>query len=122
MAYGLDSYVHLSLTPYHPMQYVATNEGRIFKSVDITVFPEILSAPGIMLTLDIANKLGGSPLLPIEGWIESIDFHLIYRPLTSLTPRQQERVRQLRKLEVLVPTSVSPQLLHYDLSRVRGGL
>ena len=118
--YGLDAYVHLSLTPYHPMQYVAVEEARIREAIDIIVIPEILSLPGIMLTYDIANKHGGRPLLPIAGWIASIDFSVLYRPVTSLSPRQRDRVKQLRRMEVLVPNGVPPDYLRYDLARARG--
>lgn len=116
-AYGLDAYVHLSLTPYHPMQYVAVDDGRIYESVDVIVSPEVLTLPGIMMTLDIANKLGGDPLLPIDGWIQSVELSLIYRSLSVLTPRQHQRVKELRKIEVLVPNSVAPHFLYFNVHR-----
>jgi len=111
--YGLDEYVHLSLTPYHPMQYVALRENRVRSLVDIVVDAQVLARPHVMMTFDIANKFGGSRLLPVKGWAASQRVGILYRDPADLDAKGKARVDDLRRYEILVPDFIEPAFLRF---------
>jgi hypothetical protein len=48
------------------MQFVAIRENRVRSVIDIVVDSQVLARPNVMMTYDVANKLGGSSLLPVD--------------------------------------------------------
>ena len=118
-SYGLDAYVHLSLTEYHPMKFVTAVRERLDRVVDIMVAPQVLERPGIMMTLGVANKDGGRPLLPIAECICDCQLELLYSLMSELSADQQTQVRLMRRYEILVPDVVEPALLYVHPRRTR---
>src|SRR5579871_4480926 len=57
-AKGLDRYVHLCFRPKHPMEYRASQDGRIIDPVYLPIDPGIRQIGGVMFTADISNKSG----------------------------------------------------------------
>jgi hypothetical protein len=111
--YELDQFVHLSLTPDHPMQYVALGQGRLTTTVDIEVDPSVVTRPGVCMSPDIANKLGGLQVFPLGSFMGELKgVEVLYRDPQQLTPWQRKRVDSLRRVEILVPERIEPELLH----------
>lgn len=107
---GLHRYVHLSFTDDYPMRYVAEKEGRIGPTYTLNVSASILHSPGLLFTTDIANK-SGVQLLEWDQAVSVIDFEVLYTWMDWRDPEIQNRKQQARRAEILVPSSVSVQLI-----------
>lgn len=107
---GLDQYVNLSLRDRHPMEYVATKEGRVKDAKYLQVKLEVLMSPAIRFTADVSNK-AGVPLLTWEEAQNAFDWEILYTHTDWKDPAIQTRLRQASKYEVLVPDNVPIHLL-----------
>lgn len=107
---GLHRYVHLSFTDDHPMRYVAENDRRIGPTYTLRISASILHGPGLLFTTDIANK-SGVQLLEWDQAVSAIDFEVLYTWLDWRDPEIQNRKRQARRAEILVPNGVSVQFI-----------
>lgn len=108
--HGLDRFVHLCLMNEHPMEFVAKQEERIADSVFLAISPTVLQKPGVLFSPEVANK-SGVRLMDLEEAVTSLDFEVVYRRTDWKDPSIQERRRAARKIEVLVPDAVAPQLI-----------
>ncbi|MER9445865.1 DUF4433 domain-containing protein [Mesorhizobium sp. M0340] len=101
----LDQYVNLSMRDQHPMEYVATKEGRIEEVKHLKVKYEVLALPGVRFTADVSNK-AGVELLTWEEAKSQLDWEVILKRTDWKDSAIQERLRQASKYEVLIPTNV----------------
>ena len=107
---GLDEYVHLCLFSEHPMEYRAREEGRILQSRYLEISPDVLSVDGVRFTPDVSNK-NGVALLSIEEANKVMDFSVIYDRTDWRNPEIQERRKQAKKYELLVPIDIPLNLI-----------
>lgn len=106
----VDKYVHLSLTPNHPMEYRAKEDGRIEDSRVLKIRPEILAAEGSKITLGVANA-AGVPLLDAEDAIIQLDFSALYPKAKWRDDETFERYKIARKGELLIPDRVPSDMI-----------
>jgi hypothetical protein len=107
---GVDRHVHLSLTPNHPMEYVAKQEERIGVSQVLRIRPEILAAEQAKITLGVANA-AGVPLLDVEEAILQLDFGALYPMSKWRDDETFERYKVARKGELLIPDRVPIEMI-----------
>jgi ssDNA thymidine ADP-ribosyltransferase, DarT len=99
---GVDRHVHLSLTPNHPMEYVAKQEGRIENTQVLKIRPEILATEGALITLGVANAKD-TPLIEVEEAILKLDFAALYPKAKWRDEETFARYKIVRKGELLIP-------------------
>lgn len=107
---GMDTYVHLCFTDEHPMEYRAKQEGHINDPVYIEILPEVLRLPQVCFSSDVSNK-SGVVIHPIASATNMIDFEVLYTRTDWRDPAIQERLKQARKYEVLIPDHVPLNLM-----------
>jgi hypothetical protein len=102
---GFQRYVHLSFIDDHPMKFLAEQDGRIGPVRTLFIDAKVLSWPGVIFTADVSNKSGVLGLNLNEA-IEQIDFEVIYTRTNWRDKLIQERRRQAKKAEILVPQHI----------------
>lgn len=102
---GLDQYVHLCFFSEHPMEYRARQDSRIVESVFLQIDQKILNCEGIIFCPDVSNK-SGVPRLTITEACEVMNFSVIYERTDWRDPKIQERLKQAKKYELLVPMDI----------------
>lgn len=107
---GLDGYVHLCATEQHPMEYRARQDGRLERVRYLKIAPTILLQDGILITLDVSNK-AGVPTYTLADALNLMDIDALVTRMNWRDPAQLERVKAVRKYEVLVPHGVNAQLI-----------
>jgi hypothetical protein len=107
---GRDKYVHLCLTPGHPMLYLAKVDGRIKKSSLIRVDPSVLTIDGVQFAFDVSNK-NGAEICPIADASERIDYVALNQFLDWNIPENQARRAAIDKCEILVPEHIPVKYL-----------
>lgn len=107
---GLHKYVHLCLRRQHPMEFIARQDGRIGETALLRIEPDVLKTDGVLFTPDVSNK-SGVKMLTIAEACEAMDFEVVYDYTPWKDPAVQERLRAANKFELLIPTSVSTQLI-----------
>jgi hypothetical protein len=108
--YGLDKYVHLCVTNQHPMEYRARQEGRIASCSYLKISPQALLTDGTLFSLDVSNK-AGVPIHGFEAAAPLMDIEAMTKKMNWKDPAEFERVKAVRKYEVLIPNSVSLELI-----------
>ena len=107
---GMDGYVHLCFFDEHPMEYLATKDGRIKESKFLKISPEVLLKEGTLITDMVANRSDALPK-SAEEMIPKLDLKVIYTRTDWKDPKVQERLRAARRCEILVPHSISTKLI-----------
>ena len=102
---GLDQYVHLCFISEHPMEYRAKQDNRIIQSVFLEIDPKIINCEGVFFCPDVSNK-AGTPRLTIAEACKVMDFEVIYKRTDWRDPMIQERRKQAKKYELLVPIDI----------------
>lgn len=102
---GMDAYVHLCFFRDHPMEYLATKEGRIGESRFLKINPEVLKTPGVLISDRVSNRSNAWPR-PAEEMIERLDLEVIYTRTDWKDPKIQERLKAARLCEILVPKQI----------------
>jgi len=108
--FGLDGYVHLCFRGNHPMEHIATVEGRIQQSVFLYVEASILWEGGVLYTPGVSNK-SGMPTFTIEEARQMIDYEVLYTRTDWADPAIQARLQAAEKAEILVPDYVPMKYL-----------
>jgi ssDNA thymidine ADP-ribosyltransferase, DarT len=103
---GMDRFVHLCFFEEHPMEYVATKEGRIEKSRFLRIDPSVLTIDGVMVSTEVSNKAGALPR-PADEMLGTLDLEVIYTRTDWKDPKIQARLRAARKCELLVPDQIA---------------
>lgn len=102
---GVGDYVHLAFLADHPMQFIATQDGRIKEPVWLKIDLSVLLGPGVRYSSAVSNKAGVLMLTPEEAK-EQIDFEVLFTRTDWREPEIQARRRAALKSEVLVPRLV----------------
>jgi hypothetical protein len=102
---GMDCYVHLCLRTNHPMEHIARSEGRIQSTRWLYIDRRVMELDGVLVTMDVSNKAGISPIT-LEEAGELIDYEVLKTRLDWNDPAVSARLRAMEKVEVLVPDFV----------------
>jgi hypothetical protein len=111
-ASGMDQYVHLCLKTQHPMQFRATQEGRIQATSWLYVNASILKQPGVLFCPGVANK-SKMPTFSIEEADAMVDFEVLYTQTNWNDPEINARLQVARKCEILVPDHIPFEYLEF---------
>lgn len=101
----LDGHVHLSIMNQHPMEKIARDDGRIAEACYLHVDPAVLRAPGVLFC-PIVSTTTDAKILPIAAIDEYVDFDVAFGWVNYKDAAVLERVRRMRKLEILVPVGI----------------
>lgn len=107
---NVDKYVHLCFANHHPMQYIATQDGRIKSTVWLEIDPSVLLFPTTMFTSNVANKSGVNVINGKQAASE-IDFEALYCYLDWREPENKERRAKAEKSEILVLDFIPLELI-----------
>jgi ssDNA thymidine ADP-ribosyltransferase, DarT len=107
---GMDNYVHLCFFKEHPMEYLATKEGRIQNSRFLKIDPSVIEIEGVMITDAVANRADTWPR-PAEEMVAKLDLEVIYKRTDWKDPKIQVRLRAARLCELLIPRTVPLQMI-----------
>jgi ssDNA thymidine ADP-ribosyltransferase DarT-like protein len=103
--FGMDRYVHLSMTKDHPLLYYAAKDGRLPDPVNLGIDPIVLQLPGVKASIGVANK-SDRIILDVEDALDKFDLDVIYNK-SAWTDDTKERLKNARKCEFLVPKVVA---------------
>ena len=107
----LHDYANLYVTARNPMLSKRIFDGWLEELCVMSVSAEVLERDDVVVTDRNAAKFGCS-FKPVAEGIEAIDFELLTRPFwTDGDTLEQERCRNAKFTEVLVPHEVSPDHL-----------
>ena len=108
--FGMDQFVHLCFRGNHPMEHIATVEGRIEKSVFLYVDAKIMRKKGVRYSPGVSNK-SGMRTFTIDEAREMIDYQVLYTRTDWNDPEIQARLQAAEKAEILVPDHVPMKYL-----------
>ena len=111
----MNHYVHLSFTKDHPMKFVAEEQGRIGPIRVLRIESSVLKRPRVRITPDVANKRD-VPVYSVGESANHIDYEVIYDYMDWNDPQIQERRRQAKRAEILVPVMVSAELIDFNFN------
>lgn len=101
---GNDKYVCLCFTKKHPMYYVASQRG-----VDptwISIDPEVIKLPGVMVTDAPSNQIGVVPQAASQA-LDNLHLDAIYQRIDwTQHPEARDHRVAAEKYEILVPKKV----------------
>ncbi|WP_445193817.1 DarT ssDNA thymidine ADP-ribosyltransferase family protein [Sphingomonas sp. Tas61C01] len=100
--HGMDAYVHLCFRKQHGMAHQAQQEGRLANLKWLKIAPEVLSIPGVLVTLDNAVK-NDTPAIPLLEAIDRIDSEVLYTHTKWKDPEIQARLKAAERYELLIP-------------------
>lgn len=109
-ARGIDPYVSLCFTSNHPMKYLAHKDERLPNPRYLVISPDVLKIPGVLVAFGVANA-NDTVILPLSDALELLDVEVVYSRTDWSDPDIQSRLRVAEKMEVLVPHSVSRDLI-----------
>ena len=107
---GMDGFVHLCFFDEHPMEYLATKDGRIQESRFLKILPDVLLTEGTLITDMVANRADALPK-PVEEMIEKLDLEVIYTRTDWKDPKIQARLKAARRCEILVPRLIPTKFI-----------
>ena len=107
---GMDQYVHLCFRANHPMEHIATTEGRIERSTFLYVDSKIMYKRGVLYSPGVANK-AGMLTHSIEEARNLIDYQVLYTNTDWNDPEIQARLQAAEKAEILVPDHIPMKYL-----------
>lgn len=107
---GMDGYVHLCFRGNHPMEHVATVEGRIQQSTFLHVDASIIWEEGVLYTPGVSNK-SGMAKYTITQARDMIDYEVLYSHTDWNDPGIQARLQAAEKAEILIPNHVPMKYL-----------
>ncbi|WP_164750400.1 MULTISPECIES: DarT ssDNA thymidine ADP-ribosyltransferase family protein [unclassified Mesorhizobium] len=107
---GIDPYVSLCLTRNHGMKFLAHKEGRLPNPRYLAIKPEVLRIPGTRVALGVANA-NDVEILPVDEAVNRLDYEVLYTRTDWRDPGINQRLRAAERFEVLIPTSVAPEMI-----------
>lgn len=110
---GLDEYVHLCFFNQHPMEYRAKMDGHIAETTFLKISPKIFKNSDLRFTQEVANK-SGSKLLSLEEAVDELDFEVIGTRTDWKNAEVQQRLKNAKKYEILVPKSVPVNMISFS--------
>lgn len=103
---GMDGFVHLCLRTNHPMEHLATQDGRIERTAWLYIdAASVFSQEGVRFSYGVSNRTGVK-IVPIEEAAQDIDFQVLYTRTDWHDPEISARLRQAELCEILVPKHV----------------
>ncbi len=102
--FGMDEYVHLCFKSNHPMEHLATQDGRIKKTQWIYIEDpaSVFKIDGVLYSPGVSNK-SGIETCPIEQARDKIDYVALYEYLDWNVSENYQRRLAAEKCEILVP-------------------
>lgn len=108
--FGMDRFVHLCFRGNHPMEHIATVEGRIEKSAFLYVDAKVMLLKGVRYSPGVSNK-SGMGTFTIDQARDMIDYQVLYTRTDWSDPNIQTRLQAAEKAEILVPDHVPMKYL-----------
>jgi ssDNA thymidine ADP-ribosyltransferase, DarT len=102
--FGMDQYVHLCFHGNHPMEHLASQDGRIKKTqwLYIDDAASLFELDGVRYSPGVSNKSGMEPC-PIEEASGKIDYTAHFEYLDWTVDENYQRRLAAEKCEILVP-------------------
>lgn len=107
---GMDAFVHLCFFDEHPMEYLATREGRIDESKFLRISPEVLLSEGVKICDRVANRSDALPK-PAAEMVDLLDLQVIYTRTDWKDPGIQARLKAAKRCEILIPKVIPIKLI-----------
>jgi hypothetical protein len=102
---GTDNYVCLCLTKNHPMSFRAAERG--VNPVYLSINPEIINLPGVMVTNAASNQIGVVKQ-PLDVGLDELHLDSIYKWVDwTKHPEVYEQRKLAEKYEILVPKQIA---------------
>lgn len=92
------------------MSHVAKMGERNLDPVYLSIDPEVIKLPGVMITNAPSNQ-GGVERIAAAQALDGLDLDVIYTRMEWTNSAIMERLKIARKYEILVPTSVARQFI-----------
>ncbi|MBZ0099275.1 MAG: DUF4433 domain-containing protein [Taibaiella sp.] len=102
--FGMHKFVHLCFMNQHPMEWIAKKEKRIESTVFLQIDPKILRVPGVLITKEVSNKAGCSPMPPEK--LDELDLEVVYERTEWTDVAVKSRLKLAKCYEVLVPDKI----------------
>jgi hypothetical protein len=104
--FGMEKYVHLCLRTNHPLEHIATQDGRIEKTAWLYIdAASVFKHEEVLYSYGVSNK-SGMKICPIEEAAKDIDFQVLYTRTDWHDPDINARLRHAELCEILVPKHV----------------
>jgi hypothetical protein len=101
---GMQNYIHLCFLNDHPMEYLASNEGRI-DPIWLEVSTEVLDFPGVLYCTGVANQIGAKYITANEA-VKIMDFDHLFNWHDFSIEENIKRHNEAKKYEILIPTKI----------------
>lgn len=105
---GLYDFVSLSFTPQSPMAYTCRTDGRQPNQIMISVCPSVLTIDTTLICPEMANT-SGAAFHAANDFVGELDYEVWLADHGKPFHEIKDRVDKMKKVEVLVKTSVQPQ-------------
>lgn len=109
---GLDAYVHLYCRQQYGMLHTAQQDGRLHQTSWISVAPDVLALPGVLIAPDNSVK-NGVETIPASEIIDQLDLEILYQRTDWKNPAIQARLRAAERYEILVPDAIANAYLTF---------
>lgn len=106
---GLDQFVHLSLIPEHPMQYVKRKNGEIPNPVWLEIDASVLFKNKSIFSNQVANKTGAKLYGDINDLAEYIDLDVLWSRTDWRNPQIQQRRKEAKYGEIMIQDKINIQ-------------
>ncbi len=108
----LDDYVHLCLTPHHPMAHQAHNRGSISMPKFLRIKPEVLDQPGVRASMKV-SVANDAEIISLETALNQINWAdwCKYWNDDSITGLEKISANPLFKTEILIPSTISKSFI-----------
>lgn len=104
--FGMEKYVHLCLRTNHPLEHIATQDGRIEKTAWLYIdAASVFTHEGVLYSYGVSNK-SGMKICSIQEAAQDIDFQVLYTRTDWHDPEINARLRHAELCEILVPKHV----------------
>jgi len=103
----LDDYVHLCLTPHHPMAHQAKDRGSISDPRFLKIKPKVLDLPGVMACMNV-SVAANAEIIPLETALSNINWAdwTNYWNDNSITGLEDFADNPMFKIEILIPKEI----------------
>lgn len=103
---GLDAYVHLCFRKQHGMAHIATKQGRIIDLQWLSIEPDILTLPDVLIAPDNSVKTG-IVARPATDALSELDLDILFDRNDWKDPTIRKRLIAAERYEILVPRMVA---------------
>lgn len=109
---GLDDYVHLCLTPHHPMEYLSKKRGSIIESRFLKIDLTALDVEDVKACTMVSTK-EGAEIIDIKDFWQQIDWEAWtkYWNDSSIIGTEEDDDLEICKVEILVPKHIANKFI-----------